>query len=109
MPHLELQLVQVAVFGGVVAGEAVAAHILPPGACQAVPAGSLTHLAPVPQPLRRADALWGRAVGLRTQDFARLRVYVFNQSPLGKIFGTHVLPQNKIEPKGVDASKLIEL
>ena len=73
-----------------VAGEAVAAHILPPWACQAVPAGSLTHLAPVAQPLRRADALWGRAVGIRTQDFARLRVYVFNQSPLGKIFGTHV-------------------
>ena len=44
MTHLELQLVQVAVFGGVVAGEAVAAHILPPWACQAVPAGSLTHL-----------------------------------------------------------------
>ena len=70
--HLELQLVQVAVHGGVVAGEAVAAHILPPGACQAVPAGSLTHLAPVPQPLRRADALWGRAAVRRAAQYPPL-------------------------------------
>ncbi len=40
MPHLQLQLVQVAEAGGVVARVAVAARILRPGAAQAVPPGS---------------------------------------------------------------------
>ena len=60
--HLQLQLVQVAEMGGVVARVAVAADVLRPGARQAVPAGLLPHRAPVAQPLRRADALWGRGL-----------------------------------------------
>ena len=65
--HLELQLVQVSEAGRVVAGEAVAAHILRPGARQPVPSRAAPHLAPVPQPLRRADALRGRAAGRALQ------------------------------------------
>ena len=58
---------QVAEMGGVVAGVAVAADVLRPGARQAVPARSLSHRSPVVQPLRRADALRSSAPGRALQ------------------------------------------
>ena len=60
--HLQLQFVQVAEMGGVVARVAVAADVLRPGSRQAVPSGTAAHRSPVAQPLRRADALRGRGL-----------------------------------------------